>query len=109
MEEDEIEEGENDGIDTSSEDGNSDDSDDTSEESDDDEYDDKVIKIPIRDSEEFVVFYTYELPDDVEEVLELLRVCANTRFRFSIWHVFQIFAVCSSLISQRIHHIWIYL
>ena len=76
MEEDEIVEDEHDGIDASSEDGDSDDGDDSSssDESDDDEYD-KVIKIPIQDSDEFVVFYTYELPDDVEEVLELLRVC----------------------------------
>ena len=69
-------EDEDDGIDASSEDGSSGGDDDSSSDDDDndDDIDDKAIKIPIQDSDEFVVFYTYELPDDVEEVLELLRV-----------------------------------
>ena len=87
MTEMEVEEGiledEDDGTNASSEDDNSDDDDDDSSDSssdendDDDEFDDTVIRIPIQDSDEFVVFSTDELPDDEADVVELLRVCRD--------------------------------
>ena len=115
MTEMEVEEGiledEDDGTNASSEDDNSDDDDDDSsdsssdEDDDDDEFDDTVIRIPIQDSDEFVVFSTDELPDDEADVVELLRVCRDVHAcPFQSKWCFALLILSSWLLSLKIVH-----